>query len=162
MAGIWFDRADGAVAALVAPGRWLVLPVSALLFLQWPLRELVHAYSIAANDLAQWLFALYVSLALTFATRERAHLATDMVAHGYAPRTRALIAKGGALLALLPWSLFVLIAGAPTIWASIAELERFPETADPGYFIVKAGAWLMALLVLMQALVDIARPIERH
>jgi len=160
MVGVWLARADRAVAALLAAGRWLVLPVSLLLFLQWPLRELVHAYSIEANDLAQWLFALYVSLALTFATRQHSHLAADMFAQRYRPRTRAFIAKAGALLALLPWSLFVLIAGAPAVWASLAGLEEFPETYDPGYFIVKVGAWLLALLVLLQALLELARPLE--
>jgi len=51
-----------------------------LLFLQWPLRDLVQAYSREANDLAQVLFALYVSIALTQATRQRTHLATDALA----------------------------------------------------------------------------------
>lgn len=32
-----------------------------------------------ANDLGQWVFALHVSLAVTFARRERAHLAVDAV-----------------------------------------------------------------------------------
>ena len=38
-----------------APNRTvrLVLPVSLLLFLQWPLRDLVQAYSIESNDLAE-------------------------------------------------------------------------------------------------------------
>ncbi len=48
-----------------------MLPVALILFLQWPLRDFVRAYSREANDLGQWIFALYVSLALTFATRER-------------------------------------------------------------------------------------------
>jgi hypothetical protein len=34
-------------------------PVSLLLFIQWPLCDLVHAYSTQANDLAQWLLTLF-------------------------------------------------------------------------------------------------------
>jgi TRAP-type mannitol/chloroaromatic compound transport system permease small subunit len=158
MAGGWLDKIDHALGALIALGRWLVLPVSLLLFLQWPLRELVHAYSIEANDLAQWLFALYVSLALTFATRERTHLAADTLAQAYSPRTRALIGKAGALLCVVPWSLFVLVAGAPMALRSMAQLEAFPETYDPLYFIVKASTMLLALLALAQAVLDAARP----
>lgn len=158
MATLWLDRVDRAIAGLIALGRWLVLPVSLLLFLQWPLRDFVHAYSSAANDLAQWLFALYVSLALTCATRENAHLAADALAQRYAIRTRRRIGKAAALACLLPWSLFILVAGGPAVWASIVTLEAFPETYDPGYFIVKASAWLLALLVLIQALIDAARP----
>src|SRR6185369_12794364 len=65
----WLARVDRAVGAVVAGGRWLVLPIALILFVQWPLRDLVRAYSRDANDLGQWLFALYVSLAMTFAGR---------------------------------------------------------------------------------------------
>src|SRR5260221_9281349 len=75
MTGSWLVCADRAMAAIIGAGRWLVLPVSLLLFLQWPLREVVHGYSAQANDLAQCLFALYVSLALTDATPAGGHAA---------------------------------------------------------------------------------------
>src|SRR5947209_6849600 len=104
----WLERADRALAALVGSGRFLVLPVSLLLFLQWPLREWVHAYSAEANDLAQWLFALYVSLALTEATRTRSHLAADSFARRYMASTRQRIARVAGLVCLVPWSLFIL------------------------------------------------------
>src|SRR5712691_7490557 len=136
MAKRCWDRADRTVAAALALGNWLVLPVSLLLFLQWPLRDLVQAYSIEANDLAQWLFALYVSLAVTCATREGAHLAADAVARRYRMASRRGIATAAALLCLVPWSLFVLVAGAPMVWRSILLLEGFPETYNPGYFII--------------------------
>jgi TRAP-type C4-dicarboxylate transport system permease small subunit len=151
----WGRRADRAVATVIAAGQWLVLPVSLLLFAQWPLRDLVHAYAIQANDLAQWMFALYVSLALTFATRERTHLAADAFAHRYSPRTRRRIAAIGGFLCVAPWALFILVVSAPSVWQSIGELEEFPETYDPGYFIVKAATWLLALLALAQALLGL-------
>ena len=69
----WLDGADRALG-------WLVLPVALALFLQWPLRDFVKAYSREANDLGQWVFALYASLAMTFAAREHAHLAVDAIA----------------------------------------------------------------------------------
>jgi len=158
MVGGWWDRADRAVAAAIAAGSWLVLPISLLLFLQWPLRDLVQAYSTQANDLAQWLFALYVSLALTHATRERAHLAADAVAYRFGEATRRRIGKAASLLCVVPWSLFVLIAGAPLVWRSVRQLEAFPETYSAGYFIIKVSALLLALLVLAQALLDMTRP----
>ena len=86
---------------LVEAGRWLVLPVALILFLQWPLRDFVQWGSREANDLGQWIFALYVSLAMTFATRERAHLAVDAIAHDY-PAARA-VARSGAGAASPAW-----------------------------------------------------------
>jgi TRAP-type C4-dicarboxylate transport system permease small subunit len=152
------DRADRAVGAAIAAAQWLVLPVSLLLFLQWPLRDLLHAWSREANDLAQWLFALYVSVAVTYATRERSHLAAGALAERYSPPTRDRIGRAGAALCVLPWSLFVLVAGAPALWRSVIGLERFPETYNPGYFIIKASVCLLALLMLAQAVIDLLRP----
>ena len=93
---------------------------------------------------------------LTYATRERTHLAAGALAERYSPRWRDRIARAGAALCLLPWSLFVLVAGAPTVWRSVVGLEQFPETYNPGYFIIKASVWLLALLMLVQALLILA------
>src|SRR5258708_37069553 len=71
------DGLDRLVAAILSGGRWLLLPVVALLFLQWPLRDLVRSYSRDANDLGQWLFALYVAMAFTAAPRAPPHLSAD-------------------------------------------------------------------------------------
>jgi hypothetical protein len=55
---------DRALDCIVRSGAWLVLPVAVLLFLQWPLREVLGRHSREANNLGQWLFALYVAVAL--------------------------------------------------------------------------------------------------
>lgn len=156
-AGIRFRslaRLDRALAHIMGFGALLVLPVSLLLFLQWPLRDLVQAWSREANDLAQVLFALYVSLALTQATRQGTHLATDALAHRLPQAWRRHIARFAPTLVLIPWSLFILAASASPLWESLRQLEGFPDTYNPGYFLVKAGLWLLALMVLLQALID--------
>lgn len=69
--------------ALISLASVPVLAVSFLLFLQWPLRDLMHAYAREANDLAPWVFALYIiSVAATYAPapvpiwrRTRSHIA---------------------------------------------------------------------------------------
>ena len=158
---IAFDRALG--AALMW-GAVLVLPVSLLLFLQWPLRDLVHSYSREANDFAQLLFALYVSIAVTCATRHHAHLAADAFARRYSLRVHAWMHRVAAALVLIPWSSFILFAAWPGVLQSVLQLEAFPETFNPGYFVVRACVALLALLVLMQALLDliIARVPDTH
>jgi TRAP-type mannitol/chloroaromatic compound transport system permease small subunit len=145
---------DRIVAEIIRSGSVLVLPVGLLLFLQWPLRDLIQLYSREANDLAQCLFALYVSIAITCATRARAHLATDIVAQRYSPRTREWLARAGALVVLVPWSSFILYSAWPMAVQSVRQLEGFPETYNPGYFVLKIALMLAALLVLLQALHD--------
>ncbi|HET7096223.1 MAG TPA: hypothetical protein VFJ68_02460 [Casimicrobiaceae bacterium] len=85
----WRRALDRALDRLTA----MVGVLALLLFLQWPLRELVQAYSREANDFAQCLFALYVSVAILCATRHGAHLATDAMAHRYSAPLRALLAR---------------------------------------------------------------------
>ena len=149
---------DRLVAAILSGGQWLLLPVVLLLFLQWPLRDIFRAWSRDANDLGQWLFALYVAMAFTAATRAHTHLAADAVARHYPERTRIVLARLGALAGLIPWALFIIIGGANLVIASLRSLEAFGDTYNPGYFMIKLALWLLAGLVLMQAIVDIARP----
>lgn len=146
---------DRMVGTAIATLSVLVLPVSLLLFLQWPLRDVVHAYAREANDLAQWLFALYMSAAVTYATRRDMHLAAHAVAHRYPAATRDRLRRAASLLVLLPWSLFILVVAWQPLLQSVGQLESFPDTFNPGYFLIKIAAWLMALLVLLQAMVEL-------
>src|SRR5262245_51341890 len=155
MLGCRLDRALGQVPRSL---KWLALPISFLLFLQWPLRDYVQAYAREANDLGQWLFALYVAASVLAATRAGTHLATDAVARRYRPATRRLIAHAGNLLALTPWALCILITATPAILRSLGQLERFPETGNPGYFIIKVALWVLALGVLATTIVDLIKP----
>jgi len=156
----WLVVLDRAIGVIAASGLVLVLPLSLLLFLQWPLRDLVQGYSREANDLAQWLFALYVSLAITCATRSRSHLAADAFARRYPIEKRERLYRWASVLVLIPWSAFMLFAAGPMVLQSVLQLERFPDTYNAGYFIVKMAVGLAALLVLLQAVVDVFRDHE--
>jgi TRAP-type mannitol/chloroaromatic compound transport system permease small subunit len=152
------DLIDRGLGRLIEAGRWLVLPVTLILFLQWPLRDLVQWGSREANDLGQWIFALYVSFAVSFATRERAHLAVDAIAHDYPPKVRGAIGRWLGFAFVAPWACFMIWTVWPTAERSLLGLERFPETDNPGYFLIKLAALLLALLALVQAVIDVIRP----
>ena len=103
-------RLDRLIGFLIAAAQWLVLPLIILLFLQWPLRDLVRCCSREANDLGQLIFALYVAFSVSAATRAGTHLAADTLAQRYSARTRRRLKQFGSTLAILPWALFVLFA----------------------------------------------------
>jgi TRAP-type C4-dicarboxylate transport system permease small subunit len=147
---------DRTLERLVRAGAWLVLPISLLLFVQWPLREVVGRYSREANDLGQWLFALYVAFALTAATRRGSHLATDALSHRYPEHVRRALARVVRVVAILPWAGFVLWSGSDIALRSVYGLERFPDTFNPGYFMIKVAVCLLALLLLVQTVLDLA------
>lgn len=148
---------DNALEYLIAAGRWLVVPLVLLLFLQWPLRDLVKGWSREANDLGQCFFAVFVALSVTAATRARRHLGTDVVAEQFSPNLKRRLVLLVGIGALAPWSAFVLVSAWPVVKATLSQLEAFPDTYNPGYFIVKSAVALLALLVLAQVLVDCFR-----
>ena len=142
-------------AALAA---WLVLPLALLLFAQWPLRDLVGTYSRQANDIAQWLFALYLAFALREATRRGAHLAAGLPAVGAPRRWRRWLERYGEAVLVLPWAVFVLVVGAAPTWRSIVAFEAFPDSFNPLYFVIRLSAWLLALGVVLVALLALTAP----
>jgi TRAP-type mannitol/chloroaromatic compound transport system permease small subunit len=151
---------DRLIGTIVAAAKWLALPLITLLFLQWPLRDLFRGYSREANDLGQVVFALFVAASVTAATRAGTHLAADLLARRYSARARRRLDRVGAAVGLLPWALFVLIAGKGAVVSSVRDLESFQDSGNPGYFLIKIALWVMAALVLGQSLVDIFRPLE--
>ena len=143
---IFLRGLDRLIGYAVAAAKWLALPLITLLFLQWPLRDLFRGYSVA--------------LSVTAATRAGTHLAADVVARQYSARTRRRLNQIGAAAGLLPWTLFVLIAGKGTVISSIRDLEAFQDSGNGGYFLIKIALWVMAAAILGQSLVDIFRPLK--
>ena len=144
---------------VTAIGAWAVLPLALLLCAQWPLRDGLGAGARLANDAAQTLFALYVALALRQATRDGAHLAADTLSARYPARARRALARWGGTLAVLPFALFVLVSGAASTWRALVSFESFPDTLNPGYFLIKLAAWLLALGMALQAIADLVDPV---
>jgi TRAP-type mannitol/chloroaromatic compound transport system permease small subunit len=151
---------DRLIGTVVAAAKWLALPLVTLLFLQWPLRDLFRAYSREANDLGQVVFAFFVALSVTAATRAGTHLAADLLARQYSARTRWRLNQMGAAMGLLPWALFVLIASKSAVVSSLRDLEAFQDSGNPGYFLIKVALWVMAAAILGQSLVEIFRPLK--
>jgi TRAP-type mannitol/chloroaromatic compound transport system permease small subunit len=148
------------VESVLAVAKWLALPVVTLLFLQWPLRSIVGLYSREANDFGQWLFALYVAASITAATRAKTHLAADTISRNYSDATRRRLARVGTLFGLIPWSIIVLATSWNIARDSTLLLERFPDTGNPGYFIIKLALLALALLVLIEGVIELFRPVR--
>ena len=139
---------------------WGVLALAVLLFAQWPLRDAVQAYSREANDLAQIIFAVLAAASVTAASMAgchlSAHITTEHPTQGGAPwRAWALAA------CVLPWAAFMVWSSADQVWASVVHLERFGETSNPGYFLIKCAGLLLVLLVAAHTLLELVRSMRR-
>jgi hypothetical protein len=49
-----------------------------------------------------------------------------------------------------------------TVERSVRALEKFPDTFNHGYFLIKIAALLLAVLALLQTLLDALRPARGH
>jgi TRAP-type C4-dicarboxylate transport system permease small subunit len=143
---------DRGVDAALRTLKWLAIPICLLLFLQWPLREYFRAYSREANDLGQWLFALFIAASVTAATRARTHLATDAVARRYPPRVRRWLSRLGGLVALAPWAVFIIVSASPLILASVAMTRGVLGTDVPPSSFARALAPYLAAQALVLGL----------
>ncbi|HEY1474613.1 MAG TPA: TRAP transporter small permease subunit [Pseudolabrys sp.] len=153
------QRLDRLIGQIIAAVQWLALPLVLLLFLQWPLRDLVQCCSREANDFGQIIFALFVAVSVTAATRAGTHLAADALAQRYSERARGRLRKFGAAICIVPWAVFVLLASKSFVAASVLGLEAFQDTYNPGYFIIKAALWVMAILIIAQSAIEFLRPL---
>jgi len=133
----------------------LVLPLTLLLFAQWPLRDVVQAGSRQANDLAQVIFAIYMAIAVTAASIEGMHLAARHAPDEHDKPVRWRVWAVFACTA--PWAAFVLWTSAPSVWQSTMQLERFGETLNPGYFLIRVSLALLAALVLAYGVASAVR-----
>lgn len=127
------------------------------LALQWPLRDWLGRYSREVNDLGQCLFALYVAVGVTAASRAGAHLAA-LAGSAATVRSNPWQRRAMLLLGVAPWCVWVLWHGAALTVRSLASLERFPDTFNPGYFAIKLAMCLLALLMLLHVVMEATRP----
>ena len=100
-------------------------------------------------DIAETEGLTRAQMANMLSTRE------DTLARRYAPGWRIAIWRAASLGVLLPWAGFVLLTATPVVWQSVVQFERFSDTGNPFYFVIKISAWLMALFMGLQALHDV-------
>ena len=55
-----------------------------------------------------------------------------------------------AALAPLPWCGWLAFTAAQPVWNSVAGLESFPETFNPGYFAIKAALYALVVSLVWQ------------
>jgi TRAP-type mannitol/chloroaromatic compound transport system permease small subunit len=138
---------------------WLCLPLIVLLFLQLPLREIVHAGNNTDNDFGQVIFAAFFMLGIPFAMRHDAHVRVDIFYQRLTTRQRAAIDLIGTMLFLLPWLALVGWYSLPIVLNSLFEMEKFAETYTRGYFILKLQLFFLVALVGLQAIANIMRAV---
>ena len=153
--------ADAVVDAVGRTFAWLVLFVIAMLFGQWPLRELVGGGHILANDFGQIAHATVFAIGVAYALRWDGHVRLDVFHHRMSARAKAAVDLAGTLAFIVPWAAMVLWFSWATTVRSVAVFEKFSDTWSPGYWLFKILLLVFAALLLLQAAGHVARDIAR-
>lgn len=148
---------DAVVDRIGRAASWLILGIVATLFLQIPMRELVHYGHREINDAGQVIHATVFMIGAGYAMRWNAHVRVDIFYQRMSAKRRALVDLIGTLVFILPWLWIVGRDSYPIVLNSVIEREAFAETFTPGYFILKIQLLVFVALIGAQSLANILR-----
>ena len=153
------DALETVVDRVGRAAAWLVLAVVFLLFVQNPLREFVGRGQFFANDMGQLAHAAVFMIGCAYAWRWDRQVRMDLVYRGMGPRKKAVVNLLGTVFLLLPWLVFVTLDAVPAVIDSVKNLEGFPESGSPGFFVMKSLLIAFAATMGLQAAAVIARSV---
>jgi TRAP-type mannitol/chloroaromatic compound transport system permease small subunit len=130
------------------------------------LRYAFNQGAIALQETVLYLHALTFMLGIPFALKHNAHVRVDLFYSRMTPRLRAAVDLLGHLLFLIPVSVAIIVFSHTYVLNAWRILERSPEVGGlPAVFLLKSLIPLMAALLLLQGVAEIARcalTLRRH
>lgn len=155
------DRIDRLNAGIGRGAAWLCLLVVAVQFLVVVLRYVFGLGSIWLTESVIYGHAALFMLAAAWTLREGGHVRVDVFYAEAAPRTRAWVDLGGALLLLLPFMAVLFYFAAPYVARSWAILETSRETSGiPAVFLLRTLIPFFALLMMLQGVAQAIRALD--
>jgi TRAP-type mannitol/chloroaromatic compound transport system permease small subunit len=136
---------------------WLTLAMMIVTCIVVVLRYGFGIGSIGLQESVIYLHATVFMLGAAVAVQRGAHVRVDIFYRRFEPRRRALVDLLGALLFLLPLSLFMLVWCWDYVMASWQIREGSADAGGlPAVFLLKTLIPVTAVLLAVQALVEIA------
>jgi len=141
---------------------WLTLLMVIVTFIVVVLRYMFDIGWIALQESVTYLHALVFLAGSAWAMQQEAHVRVDIFYSRYSDRTRAWVDLLGSLLLLLPVMVFIVLISWRYVADSWSVLEGSREAGGlPAVFLLKSLILVMAAMLSLQAVVQIARSIRR-
>ena len=110
------------------------------------------------QEIAMYLHAAVFMLGAGYTLQHKGHVRVDIFYENFSRRRKALVDFLGTLLLLMPVAIFIFVWSLDFVGHSWARLEQSPETGGlPFVYILKTFIPLMALLLIVQGLAELAR-----
>ncbi len=137
---------------------WLTLLMVIVTFIVVVLRYVFDIGWIALQESITYMHAMVFLVGASWAMQQEAHVRVDIFYSRFSSKTKAWIDLFGSLLLLLPVMAFV----AWISWEYVSEswnvLEGSREAGGlPGVFLLKSLILVLAIMLVLQALVQIVR-----
>lgn len=140
---------------------WLTLLMVIVTFIVVVLRYIFDIGWIGLQESITYLHAMVFLIGAAWAMQQQAHVRVDIFYSRFSAKTRAWIDLLGSLVFLLPVTMFVAWISWEYISDSWAVLEGSREAGGlPAVFLLKSLILVLALMLTLQALVQIYRSLQ--
>ena len=110
------------------------------------------------QEITMYLHAAVFMLGAGYTLQHRGHVRVDIFYESFPERRKALVDFVGTLLLLMPVAVFILTWSLGFVAHSWERLEQSPETGGlPFVYVLKTFIPLMAVLLILQAIAELAR-----
>ena len=140
---------------------WLTLLMVIVTFIVVVLRYVFDIGWIALQESVTYMHAMVFLVGASWTLQQEAHVRVDIFYSRFSPRTKAWVDLGGSLLMLLPVMVFVAWISWAYVIDSWGVFEGSREAGGlPAVFLLKSLILVMAAMLILQALVQIARCVQ--
>ena len=141
---------------------WLTLLMVIVTFIVVVLRYVFDVGWIALQESITYMHALVFLAGASWAMQQEAHVRVDIFYSRFSARTKAWVDLLGSLLLLLPVMVFVVLISWEYVADSWGVLEGSREAGGlPAVFLLKSLIIVMAVMLILQAVVQIVRSAQR-
>jgi TRAP-type mannitol/chloroaromatic compound transport system permease small subunit len=149
------DRVTEAIGRAIA---WLLLAMVLATVLVVVLRYALNQGSVMLQETVMYLHGITFMLGIPFALKQDAHVRVDLIYSALGRRARLIVNLVGHLLFLVPVAIAIIVYSHTYVANAWRILERSPEVGGlPATFLLKTLIPVMASLLLLQGLAEIAR-----
>jgi TRAP-type mannitol/chloroaromatic compound transport system permease small subunit len=140
---------------------WLTLLMVIVTFIVVVLRYVFDIGWIALQESVTYMHAMVFLIGASWAMQQQAHVRVDIFYSRFSTKTKAWIDLFGGLLLLLPVMVFIAWISWEYVVNSWNVLEGSREAGGlPGVFLLKSLILVLAIMLILQALVQIARCLQ--
>jgi TRAP-type mannitol/chloroaromatic compound transport system permease small subunit len=158
---VWRVWLEGVVRGVGRAAAWLILLMVLLTFLVVTLRYGFNQGWVWMQESVTYMHAAVFMLAAAWTWQVDGHVRVDIFYRNRSPRGKAITNLAGALLFVIPVSVYLLAVGWDYVAASWRLLEGSSQAGGlPLVYLLKSLVLAMPVLVLIQAACSISQSLE--